>query len=380
MLPHVDGHPGEVATYFSAGRHGSAARELTDAEKLAGWNQRFVEEDGSHGVHNFPYAQKLLVDAIRAMSPETPGSAMAGDFNGDNQVNFNDLFMFVSEFGKSEASAGWDAQFDLSGNGVVGFTDWVMFLDTFGQASASSKPVLVDNGRNRQFTFDLVGSNRSSIDRDHLGVTLTANHLTEMRGYGVYVSYDPAVLEFVRAVRADDGLMPVGDKTSVLSVRETEPGRVMISDAVVGNRPVGGSGQLADLIFRRLGPASANSVQIDLAQVADLTYGINRPSHAVEPAGKTALIYTLGQNFPNPFNPATTIHFSLADPGEVKIVVYNALGQAVRTLVENYRLAGDYSAIWDARDYSGREVASGVYVYQMEINGFSATQRMVLMR
>ena len=378
LLPKVAGDPTEVATFYNPnGGHGNGTREMTPAEVNAAWNQRFVHDDGTHGIHNYVYARKLLADALKSIKPAIP-APLAGDFSGDGKVDFTDLFMFTSQFGKSAASDGWDARYDLSSNGVVGFTDWLIFLDSFGKTSASGKPVLVNNGRNMGGDFMLVGSNRTAIDQDHIGVTLRAVNMTEMRGYGVYLSYDPQVLEFVRAVRAEEGML-TSENTAALAAQEIEEGRLLIADATVGNVAVKGSGALVDLIFRRIGAVAQSSVQIDLAQMADLNFGINVPGAPVQEV-VSAREYALTQNFPNPFNPATSIRYSLAEPGNVKLVIYNALGQEVRTLVDNYRLSGEYAAQWDARDEAGRAVASGVYVYRLEVNGFTQTHRMVLTR
>jgi hypothetical protein len=264
---------------------------------------------------------------------------------------------------------------------VVGFTDRLMFLDLFGSSTSAGKPaVVVNNGLNNRAFFSLVGSNRPSIDQDHLAVTLGVNDLTQMRGYGVELTYDPTVLEFVRAVRAENSLIPTNENTPSLMALNPEPGRITVSDALTGEDGASGSGQLTDLIFRRLGAANETSVQIDFAQLSDMNFGINMPS-ATEMAPETpSAANALNQNFPNPFNPATTIPFSVAQAGDVKLVVYNTLGQEVRTLVNNYKLAGEYSVKWDGRDNVGREVASGIYVYRMEAGGFSATHRMVFMK
>jgi hypothetical protein len=376
VLPHQASAATEVAFLSVGGGRGSASRVMTETEINAAWNYGMVSYDGSSGAHNFKYARKLLSDALVALKA-APTSTLVGDFNGDKKVDFTDLFMFTANFGKSKASAEYEAKYDLSGNEVVGFTDWLIFLDSFGKSAASGKPVLVNNGRNAGADFVLIGSNRASIDQDHIAVQLQAVNMTEMRGYGVYVTYDPNVLEFVRAVRAEDNMLPKSE--TALTVQSLETGRLLIADATVGNQTVVGSGPLADLIFRRIGAAGQSSVQIDLAQIADLNFGLNMPGAPAQEV-KAATVYGLNQNYPNPFNPATTIQYSLAEPGDVKIVVYNALGQEVRTLVSNYKLSGDYSAQWDARDSAGREVASGVYVYRMEVNGFVQTHRMVLMR
>lgn len=91
--------------------------------------------------------------------------------------------------------------------------------------------------------------------------------------------------------------------------------------------------------------------------------------------------FALLPNRPNPFNPATTIPFSLSEPSQVRLVVYNTLGQTVRILVDDYRPQGMQTAVWDARDELGQEVAGGIYLYRLEIAGhFAPSGRMLLVR
>jgi len=81
--------------------------------------------------------------------------------------------------------------------------------------------------------------------------------------------------------------------------------------------------------------------------------------------------YELSQNFPNPFNPSTTINFTIPEDGLVKLSVYNLLGQEIRTLVEEQRQAGTYSEIFDAVEFN-----SGVYFYELKVNDFVQTKKM----
>jgi len=85
--------------------------------------------------------------------------------------------------------------------------------------------------------------------------------------------------------------------------------------------------------------------------------------------------YQLAQNYPNPFNPATSIAFALAQPGEVKLQVFNALGQEVAMLVNGKMPAGQHNVVWDARN-----VPSGLYFYKLEAGAFNQTRKMVLMK
>ena len=91
--------------------------------------------------------------------------------------------------------------------------------------------------------------------------------------------------------------------------------------------------------------------------------------------------FKLHQNSPNPFNPQTTIRYDVLRDGYVAIIVYNMLGQRVRTLYDGFRSQRrNYEVQWDGRDESGHRVASGVYLYRLTADGFSQTKRMLLVK
>ena len=90
--------------------------------------------------------------------------------------------------------------------------------------------------------------------------------------------------------------------------------------------------------------------------------------------------YSLGQNVPNPFNPSTSIEFAIPRSGDVKIEVFNILGQKVRTLVDEYLKVGYKRVDWDGTDQSGNSVASGVYLYRMSSKDFSDSKKMLLLK
>lgn len=91
--------------------------------------------------------------------------------------------------------------------------------------------------------------------------------------------------------------------------------------------------------------------------------------------------FQLYQNFPNPFNPATAIRFSVPRPARVKIAIFNSLGQQIRRLAEAAYPAGVYELTWDGRDDFGNPAASGVYFYTMRAGDqFSAVRKLVLLK
>jgi hypothetical protein len=89
---------------------------------------------------------------------------------------------------------------------------------------------------------------------------------------------------------------------------------------------------------------------------------------------------TLDQNFPNPFNPTTTIRFALTEPSRVRLEIRNVRGQMVRLLTDELFNAGPHTVMWDGRDASGRQVASGIYFYRLQAGRTVRSKKMTLIR
>lgn len=89
---------------------------------------------------------------------------------------------------------------------------------------------------------------------------------------------------------------------------------------------------------------------------------------------------SLKQNYPNPFNPTTTVEYDLPGDGNISLVIYNMLGQKVKTLYSGFQLAGTHRLQWDATDDRGNLLASGVYFYHLRVGDFLQTKKMMLLR
>ena len=90
--------------------------------------------------------------------------------------------------------------------------------------------------------------------------------------------------------------------------------------------------------------------------------------------------FYLAQNYPNPFNPTTTIRFGLPHNSQVTVTICNMLGQKIRCLVDGEKIAGNYVFEWDGTDYSGNDVAGGIYFYLLKAGRFIECKKMVLIR
>ena len=91
-------------------------------------------------------------------------------------------------------------------------------------------------------------------------------------------------------------------------------------------------------------------------------------------------VTSLYGNYPNPFNPSTTISYSLSNDTHVNIEIYNMKGQKVKTIKNEQQSAGDHIVVWNGKDDNGKHTASGVYFYKMRAGKFTQTKKMILMK
>ena len=99
--------------------------------------------------------------------------------------------------------------------------------------------------------------------------------------------------------------------------------------------------------------------------------------------GKTEAIpleYALHENYPNPFNPTTTLRFDLPEISDITLTIYNMLGQKVKTFNMQSTPAGYHSVTWNATNDLGEQVGAGVYLYQLQTKDFVKTRKMVLLK
>ncbi len=126
-----------------------------------------------------------------------------------------------------------------------------------------------------------------------------------------------------------------------------------------------------------------------ISESSDSLYTIEGVGHSATnvgtESGSVPSGFSLDQNFPNPFNPSTTIRFSISTPARISLVLYDLTGRAVRTLVNNDAGAGTHTVQWDGRSENGATVSSGVYVYRLLAAGrdgkvHSDSKKMILMK
>lgn len=152
----------------------------------------------------------------------------------------------------------------------------------------------------------------------------------------------------------------------------------VVSELIAG---AGTTDQLMDYMFEDTSLPAAEIVYYVLEQV-DLDGTINRSNPIEVLLGARFIMPTefASAVYPNPFNPRTTISYDLPSDADVSIIIYDAIGQEIRHLVSQHYTAGRYSVQWDAKDFMGRSVGSGVYIAKIKAGPNTAIQKMLLLK
>lgn len=121
--------------------------------------------------------------------------------------------------------------------------------------------------------------------------------------------------------------------------------------------------------------ANRESILSNLYTSVENPYGNESHSSAIIP-----MVPVLERNYPNPFNPTTTLSFSLPSEMVCKLEIYNVRGQKVKTLLNESLQSGRHTIVWDGKDAHGRSVSSGVYFYRLDTPNRTQTSKMLLMK
>lgn len=301
--------------------------------------------------------------------------------------DFDDFFAFADSFGKSKGQAGFNFQADVDDDGDVDFDDFFTFADAFGREAVPTKATkaiarqTAPAGVNRDAGINLSLASDRIVAGQQVKLVVDVSNAVALKGYGFTLTYDSQKFELVEATAGDQNLLTQGGSTPVF-LKNTQPGRIQIANAISGDGAVAGSGTLAQLVFNVKGDFEDNArfeiadgVLIDGSRL--LNPAVTLGALDIQTTPKE---FALNQNFPNPFNPETTIKYALAASGNVELRIYNMVGQVVRTLVNERQVAGRYSIRWDGKDGRGVSVSSGIYFYSLSADKFHEVKKLMLLK
>jgi hypothetical protein len=214
---------------------------------------------------------------------------------------------------------------------------------------------------------------------DEVVARLRVRNVADLRGYGVGLTYDPDAVEWVGVSPSEEVLAQNGGVPPLFWSVQREGNRVYFGDYQKGGIGLA-EGAVAEVRLR----LRQDNPKGPVVSVADLlVQGSDRRTlRAVNLADLllTPSDFALSHNYPNPFNPVTTIRYAIPQAERVALRVYNLLGQQVATLVDARQEAGFYAIQWDGKDAQGRPAASGVYFYRMQAGKFTRTEKMLLLK
>ncbi len=303
-----------------------------------------------------------------------------GDFNGDQEVNFDDFFLFAEVFGL--LATGEILVFDLDSSGVVDFPDFFLFAENFGQLTGTNKRWARTQVSDPLATVTLTATGGDRSVGRRVQVHIRATQLADVRSYGLVVDYDPKAVTFQHATAG--GFLGGTSEVSLFNVLANYPGRLVLVDGLARAEEKGiksnPTGLLATLEFKLLEDATNAYFEPTEVFVARSSTDVVAVRHLVGSRVRPQQHF-LGHNFPNPFNPVTQIEYGLAQSGPVQMRVYDILGRLVRQLVqEQEQKVGIYTVVWDGRNQMGRQVGNGVYFYRLKTPGYDQAYKMLLLR
>ncbi|MEN8006773.1 MAG: cohesin domain-containing protein, partial [Candidatus Krumholzibacteriota bacterium] len=313
--------------------------------------------------------------------------------DGDNKVWTDDLTLLGAHYGTSDGQPLYlnnldiGPSSDMSVDGLpttddmIEFEDLMLFGINYGTDAGASAQALASNDVPDPAPNNILALHLPDIPG--VGETFQANLVLasdgRIQGIQMPLVWDPAVVEPV-SIQGGQLLTDQGGNSLVLSA---SPGVVDVCLAGVRESGISGVGTIASVTFQVL---AAGNTQLQIADVdarGQDNSSVPVTTTAATPVGDDGDLPTVSAlhlNYPNPFNPMTTISFDLAVPGRVRIDIYSIDGRRIRTLVDSPYTAGRHSEVWNGRDQSGRAVASGTYLYTMEGPAIRQTRRMLLIK
>ena len=349
----------------------------------------FVDESAFNGVRYTYQVRPFDLDnetaaiaeniamAVRNIVVDSEGNAIYGLFGADDRVGFDDFFILADIFGLTAEDDGFDPAFDLAPSEAIDFDDFFILADNFGRSTAAAgKIVPMLAGLNADARMYLDARTALPIVGEDFVLDVRLADFAAIKGYGLQVQYEADKLKFVE-VRTEQPLG--GSELATPQVLADQAG--VLTVAAHGDLVSDGEVMLS-LVFRPTTEIENTVIEITDNQTYDSAFGFNRLALPAPVQLQTRpAVFSLANNYPNPFNPATTIKYALPQAADVELTVYNVVGQPVRTLVAEHQSAGRYVVEWDAANDSGHSLSSGMYFYRLEAGGeFLETKKMLLLK
>jgi len=322
-----------------------------------------------------------------------PQQIWPGDTNNDGRVNIADVLpigVFWHETGTERPVpcqwgrhiiSAWESKnatyADADGSGRVDVQEVPCIGINWGQIHdvANAKLATLKEG-NGSLDYD-VHENPTMYD-----ITVYARNVENLFGISFIANYAP--IYDISGIEARGGDL-FGEDALFFVHTDYDTGEISVAiSRKNGQFPVNGNGIIAHIKVPRSSSQTTQfkivSIQGNDSQGNSFTLA-SGPATAIQNESRFILQeFSLSQNYPNPFNSNAVIRYELPELAMVQLIIYDILGQPVRTLVEKQQSTGGYEVNWDGRDDRGKEVGSSLYFYRLNTETYHQTRRMVLLR
>ena len=378
------------AVTLESGLAEGAGLGSTDSRAITAWQVDRTLDDGTTYHYRIKASDGTFDSEFLtgSFTVDLEAPPYLGDINGDLKVNFTDFVALVGGFNSASGDANFIDGGDFNNDGLVNFTDFVSMVGVFNldyvqpDEAASKVAVVASYGINTTTRIELVGHPVSSESGGEWVVDISVENAQDLMGLGLTLNYDPSSLTFIEANQSVDGLLRTDEREAeafgVLD-HDAETGEVFIAGAVTaGDAVTVDKGVFASVRFVLTDDhPQGNLLNILEGLIIDGSLGVSAADNIGARLSLLPDAFTLERNFPNPFNPETTIRYAVPEAADVRLIVYNILGQEIATLADERHVPGFYALRWNGKDRFGRGVASGVYLYRIQAKAETQTYTQV---
>ncbi|MDP1678269.1 MAG: right-handed parallel beta-helix repeat-containing protein [Bacteroidota bacterium] len=232
---------------------------------------------------------------------------------------------------------------------------------------------------------DIASAFAFNIEKGHnpneFDLVIHLNKPTNVFGLNFKLSFDTTLVKPI-------GMKKTMESDSMMMFHNFPSGYANL--AMAGIKPLNATGNVARFTFTLLDPAKAQqqvlfAVKKFVLNEMDVTSDVGSIILNVDDITEVPTTFALSQNYPNPFNPITSIKYQIPISGNVRMSIYNLLGQEIKTLVNEQQSAGFYTIRWNGTDNTNRSVSSGVYIYKIDARAegkekFTQVKKMILVK
>ena len=294
---------------------------------------------------------------------------------------------YYPEFFEETFPHDWDDAVDQYGYDIIidnGIVPWVI------EQWTDSLTILMNDG-DWDTVWQLAAELGHYVADSHEPLHLTLNYNGQLTGnYGIHSRYETQMINLHLSE------LPLPDSTSnywssVIDsvfryIEEIYPyvNEIIAADDLAAAQDPNYNSTYYNILWEELDSLTISVIHcaiIDLASIWQTAW-INAGSPTLLSNDEQSIpnVYVLYENYPNPFNPVTTLRYDLPENGHVNITIYDLLGREVKTLIDQTQNAGYRSVIWNATNDYGKQVSAGIYLYQIQTGEYISTKKMVLLK